>query len=406
MDRRPVTAPNRIAQFLEQFLKIEAASGVVLLIATALALFWANSPWSASYEHLWHAAIFGATEDPHATLHFFVNDGLMTIFFLVVGLEIRREIHDGALSTLRLAALPIAAAVGGIVAPAIIYTLLNGDPAVRQGWAIPTPTDIAFAVGVLALLGNRVDPALRVLLLALAIADDIAAILVIALVYADGFAPAGLGLAAAGVVGMLALVKLRIERALPYLALGAVVWLGLLKAGFHPVLAGVILGLLLPVKSATSQQEEGERATDSPAARLEHALHPWVAYGIMPLFALANAGVGIGAVDFASTASISVGTGIILGLVVGKPLGIVGVTAFAVRMRWCELPRGVSWYGIAVVGCLGGIGFTMSIFIAALAFTDAQLLAVAKFAVLLASALAATLGLLAGRWLLPMLADR
>jgi Na+:H+ antiporter, NhaA family len=401
MDRKPVTAPARLALLLERFLRIEAASGIVLLGATALALLSANSPWSASYEHLWHGAMFAFADGAHATLHFLVNDGLMTIFFLVVGLEIRREIHDGALSTLRLAALPIAAATGGIVAPAVIYALLNTEPSVSAGWAIPTATDIAFAVGVLALLGKRVDPALRVLLLAIAIADDIAAILVIAFVYAQGVAPAGLGIAAAGVAGVLALKKLRIDRTLPYLALGGVVWLGLLEAGLHPVLAGVILGLLMPVQSPTARQDDPEGAPESPAARLEHALHPWVAYGVMPLFALANAGVVIGGLDFASASSVTLGAGVLLGLVVGKPVGIVGATALCVRMRWCELPPGVTWSGVAVVGCLGGIGFTMSIFIAALAFADAQLLAVAKFAVLVASALAASLGLLAGRWLLP-----
>jgi Na+:H+ antiporter, NhaA family len=401
MDRNPVSAPARIALLLERFLSIEAASGILLLGATAVALLWANSPWSASYEYLWHGAALPFADGAHATLHFLVNDGLMTIFFLVVGLEIRREIHDGALSTLRLAALPIAAATGGIVAPAVIYALLNGEESVRQGWAIPTATDIAFAVGVLALLGKRVDPALRVLLLALAIADDIAAILVIAFVYAQGVAPAGLGVAGAGVAGVLALRKLRIERTLPYLALGAVVWLGLLKAGLHPVLAGVILGLLTPVQSAASRQDDPERAAASPAARLEHGLHPWVAYGVMPLFALANAGVVIGGLDFTTASSVTLGAGVLLGLIVGKPLGIVGATALCVAMRWCELPPGVNWRGVAVVGCLGGIGFTMSIFIAGLAFADPQLLAVAKFAVLLASALAAALGLLVGRWLLP-----
>jgi NhaA family Na+:H+ antiporter len=402
MRREPVTAPTGIARLLERFLRIEAASGIVLLIATALALLWANSPWASSYEHLWHATIFGVADNSRGTLHFFVNDGLMTIFFLVVGLEIRRELHDGALSSVRLAALPLAAATGGIVAPAIIYVLLNGDPSVRQGWAIPTATDIAFAVGVLALLGRRVDPALRVLLLAIAIADDVAAILVIAFFYADGVAPAGLGIAAAGIAGVVALQKLRSERMLPFIVLGCVVWLGLLEAGLHPVLAGVIMGLLTPPRSRTRAAFDGAaQVSDSPAARLEHALHPWVAYGVMPLFALANAGVGIGGLDFSSTASVGIAAGVVLGLVVGKPLGIVGVCALCVRMRWCALPPGVTWKGVTVVGCLGGIGFTMSIFIAALAFADADLLAVAKFAVLLASAAAAAIGLIAGRWLLP-----
>lgn len=390
----------RFAQLLERFFLVEAASGIVLLIAAALALVWANSPWAGSYVQVWDAPLFGLT-DAHATPNFIVNYGLMTIFFLVVGIEIRREIHDGALSSLRLATLPLVAATGGVAVPAIIYALLNAEPTVRQGWAIPTATDIAFAVGVLALLGKRIDPALRVLLLAIAIADDIAAILVIAIFYAHGIAPAGLGLAALGVAGLVVLMKLGVERALAYLLLGSIVWVGLFEAGLHPVLAGVILGLLMPVRSAgAAARAAGREERDSLAARIEHALHPWVAYGAMPLFALANAGVNVRGLDFASAESVSVAAGVVLGLVVGKPLGILGVTALCVRMRWCALPTAVTWRGVAVVACLAGIGFTVSIFIAALAFGDPALLAAAKFAVLLASALAATLGLLAGRWLL------
>jgi len=393
MDSTLAALPTRAALLLERFLRMEAASGIVLLIATALALLAANSPWSGSYEHLWHASL-GATD---ITLHFVVNEGLMTLFFLVVGFEIRREIYDGGLATLRLAGLPIAAATGGMIVPAVVYLLLNADPSVRQGWAVPTATDIAFALGVLALLGSRVDPALRALLLALAIADDVASILVIAFAYAHGVAPAGLGLAVAGVAGVVALNKLRVERMAPYAALGVVVWLGIFAAGLPPVLAGVIVGLLVPVAAAPAAAVDGDLPRDSLATRLEHALHPWVAYGVVPLFALANAGVNMSGIDFANGASLTVGAGIVAGLVIGKPLGIVGASALCVRMGWCVLPRGVTWRGVAVVGCLGGIGFTMSIFIAALAFADAKLLAAAKFAVLLASALAATLGLLAAR---------
>jgi NhaA family Na+:H+ antiporter len=361
-------------KFLEAFFRVETASGLILLVAAVCALAWANSPWPGSYEVVWHAPV----------AHFLVNDVLMTAFFLVVGLEIRREIQDGVLSSPRLAALPIAAAFGGIVVPAAIYLLLNADhPVLRAGWAIPTATDIAFAVGALTLLGKRVEPGLRVLLLALAIADDVAAILVIAFFYAGGLAMQWMALAAVGLVGVLVLRRTRVRNAFTYMVMGAVMWLGLLRAGLHPVLAGVILGLLMP---------------ETLANRTEASLHSWVAYGVMPVFALANAGITFMGMSL-DAASLALGGGVVLALVVGKPVGIVAAAALAVRLRLCQLPPRVNWVGVTLVGCLGGIGFTMSIFIATLAFSEPALLAAAKLGVLIGSILAAATALVIGRYL-------
>lgn len=375
----------RVLRPFETFLHVESASGVVLLVATLCALLWANSPWGGSYESVWHA-------QPG---RFLINEALMTAFFLVVGLEIRREMHDGALSSVRTAALPIAAALGGIVVPAAIYLLFNASPDVRAGWAIPTATDIAFAVGVLAMLGQRVNPALRALLLALAIADDVAAIFVIAFFYADGVGLQGVAVAAVGLAGLLLLRFLRVRVALVYLGLGVVLWLGMFDAGLHPVLAGVIVGVAMP---------------QPPADRLETRLHPWVAYGVMPLFALANAGIGFAGLDLNDGRTWALTGSIALALFVGKPIGIVAATAIAVRLGWCTLPEGVTWRGVVLVGCLGGIGFTMSIFIATLALPDPSLLAAAKLGVITASALAGTTALMIGfRWRAPHLpaqADR
>jgi Na+:H+ antiporter, NhaA family len=374
IDRLPsANGVARALKPLEAFFRVESSSGIVLLGATLCALVWANSPWRASYEFLWHA-------EPS---HLLISDGLMTVFFLVVGLEIRREIHEGALSTLQTAGLPLIAALGGIVVPAAIYVALNTDLETRQGWAIPMATDIAFAVGALALLGKRVPPALRALLLALAIADDVAAIVVIAFFYSDGSVDwLGLVIATVGLACLAVLRRLGAHRALAFLAAGAVLWIGLFVAGLHPVLAGVITGLLMPPASANA---------------LEERLHPWVAYGVMPLFALANAGITFAGLEVQSELSALLIAGVVLGLLIGKPVGIVSATALAVKIGWCRLPPGVTWGGIALIGCLGGIGFTMSIFIATLAFADAALLAAAKFAVLAASVLAGATALVVGR---------
>ncbi|WP_437931379.1 Na+/H+ antiporter NhaA [Sorangium sp. So ce291] len=427
---------QRVLGPLDRFLHVEAASGIVLLIASVVALAWANSPWGGAYEHLWHVPItIGAGSLVFTQpLHFWINEGLMTIFFFVVGLEIRREMHEGELSDLKRAALPVAAAVGGMIAPALLYLALNASSVSRHGWGVPMATDIAFAVGVLALLGKRVPPALRVLLLALAIIDDIGAIIVIALFYSSGVAWTGLLIAGGGVLAVLVLQRFGVRRPVAYVAPGAVLWWGMLRAGIHPTIAGVVIGLLTPVRSWFGSHgflktargvvdevgalvgRDGYRADEllsplrriktaqrealPPVVRLQAALHPWVAYGIMPLFAFANAGVRVDGSSLGHAASGAVLLGVMVGLVAGKPLGVFLASFAMVRLGVCALPRGVGWRGIAVVGCVAGIGFTMAIFIAGLAFDDAAMLAAAKLGVLLASTVAAVIGLLVGRLVL------
>ncbi|MGH8304643.1 MAG: Na+/H+ antiporter NhaA [Steroidobacteraceae bacterium] len=394
-----------------RFISVEAMSGAVLLIAVGIALAWASSPWAGAYQALWHlrAGLGVSGFLPADDLHFWVNDGLMTVFFLVVGVEIRREVHDGSLSDPKVATLPIIAAAGGVIVPALLYLLVNTDPQARRGWAIPTATDIAFALGVLSLIGHRVPPALRMLLLTLAIIDDMVAIGVIAFFYSSGIAVTGLAIVAAGVLLVLALQWFSVQPVLAYLLPGAVVWYGMLRAGIHPTLAGVLLGLLTPAtaefgrrgRGPCAQREPHEpRAMQAPVLRVEAMLHPWVAFGIMPLFALANAGVALQPVAAGAGAPLTAGhgivLGIVLGLVLGKPLGIVLASLAAVALKVCALPEGVRWPHILVLGALGGIGFTMSIFMATLAFQAPGLLAAARLAVLLASGLAAVLGLALG----------
>jgi NhaA family Na+:H+ antiporter len=432
---------DRALHTLERFLHIEAVSGIVLLLAAAAALIWANSSFSGSYHALWHAPLTFGIGPYIATqsLHFWINDGLMTVFFLVVGMEIRREIHEGALANIRLAALPLAAALGGVVVPALIFLAFNSAPLQRQGWAVPTATDIAFAVGVLALLGRSIPGSVRVLLLALAVIDDLAAVMIIALFYSGGLEYQGFLVFGVGIVLTLGLQRMGIGSAWAYVAPGAVVWAGLLLTGAHPTLAGVVLGLLTPVRprpmsepalemvertmkriAALSGREKEQarperlselqrdlreplRELTPPVVRVQMALHPWVAFGVMPLFALANAGVSLEGIDLSAGAAQGVTLGVLAALVLGKPLGVVGGSWLAVRFGWCQLPPGVSWPGVLLVGLLAGIGFTMSIFIANLAFTQPDLLGAAKLGVLLGSVVSAVIGLawgaLCSRWL-------
>ena len=388
------------ALFGLRFVSVEAMSGVVLLLAAAVALVWANSPWAGSYLALWHLPLsFGiARYLPAHDLHFWVNDGLMTVFFLVVGLEIRREMHDGSLSDPRVATLPIIAALGGVLVPALVYVAINHAPDTRAGWAIPTATDIAFAVGILSLCGKGIPAALRMLLLTLAIIDDIVAILVIAFFYSSGIDAIGLIVVAAAVALVFAMQRLGVRRAPWYAVPGAIAWYGMLRAGVHPTLAGVILGLLTPATADFGRHRCSDPTAPAPVQQVEAQLHPWVAFAIMPLFALANAGVTLSGVDLAAGKPLSIAAGIVAGLVLGKPAGIVLAAAAAVRLKACTLPAGVSWRHMVVLGLLGGIGFTMAIFIANLAFAEPVLLAAAKCAVLVASALAAVLGLVLGRF--------
>ncbi|MCW5620571.1 MAG: Na+/H+ antiporter NhaA [Burkholderiales bacterium] len=424
---------ERAFSTLERFLHVEAVSGIVLVVAAAIALIWANSPAAESYHALWHMPLsvgLGSFTFSRS-LHFWINDALMTVFFLVVGMEIRREMHEGALANLRQATLPVAAAIGGVVVPALIFLALNGDPLQRRGWAVPTATDIAFAVGVLALLGRSIPGNVRVFLLALAIIDDIVAVLIIAVFYSGGVDYSGLPIAGIGILLVLGLQWIGVGSAYAYVLPGAVLWMGLMQTGAHPALAGVVLGLMTPVLPGRTRErplDMASRAVDDlcaraadpdpapghlitplrklrraqreltpPVTRVQMALHPWVAYGVMPLFALANAGVSLSGVDLAASGAQAVMLGVLLALVIGKPLGIIITSWLVVRLGWCRLPPGVSWAGIGVIGLLAGIGFTMSIFIAMLAFRDANLLSAAKLGVLLASLAAATIGLAWGK---------
>lgn len=422
------SAARRVLAPVERFLHIEAASGVVLMLAAVIAIAWANSPYRASYEHLWHTELslgFGA-HVLRASLHFVINDMLMVVFFFVVGLEIRREIHDGELSQPSRAALPVAAALGGMVLPAAVFLALNTTGEARRGWGVPMATDIAFAVGVLALLGKRVPAALRILLLALAIIDDIGAILVIAIFYSTSINVWGFVVAGGAIGVVLLMQRLGVRHALLYVPVGAVVWAGILRGGVHPTIAGVILGLLTParawygssgfVKRSEAALEKiralpggpdeilepldaigrARREAVAPVVRLQWALHVPVAFVIMPLFALANAGVPVVGGSFAGADGRLI-AGVVLGLALGKPAGIIGAALLAVRLRIARLPARVSFGGVAVVGCVAGIGFTMALFVSELAFAASSLLATAKLAVLIGSGLSAVVALVVGR---------
>jgi Na+:H+ antiporter, NhaA family len=422
---------------IERFMHVEASSGIALLIAAVIAVIWANSPWSESYDHLWHTTIsiqiggWVVNED----LHFWINDILMAVFFLVVGLEIKREITEGALSDLQRAALPLAAAVGGMIVPAALYAALNIGRAGAHGWGVPMATDIAFAVGVLTLLGKRVPAGLRVLLLAIAIVDDIGAILVIAVFYSSGFQSLGLLTVGSGILVIMLMRGFGVRNAWLYVPPGLVMCAGFLQMGVHPTIAGVIAGLITPAKSwlgkegflktardalAEFQRRYEDPQTDdeslfaplsllalarrealSPARRIETALHPWVAFGIMPLFALANAGVHVQGISFDEPGALWVLLGMAVGLVVGKVVGIFSFSWIAVRLGFSALPPGVTWPGLFVLGAAGGIGFTMAIFIAELAFAGSALLGLAKVGVLAGTAVAGIAALIMGHMVLP-----
>ncbi len=387
---------RRLISPLERFLSIEASSGILLLVAALAALAWANSPWRSAYENLLHTPLgfrigrFAFEQN----VDFLVDDVLMVVFFFVVGLEIKREVRAGELSGLRKAALPAFAALGGMLVPAGLYLLFNAGTAAVGGWGIPMATDIAFAVGILALLGKRVPPPLRILLLALAVIDDLGAIIVIAFFYSSGVGLAGLAVAAGGVLLIFLMQKLGVRAPWAYLLPGVVIWAGTYAGGVHPTIAGVIIGLCTPIRAWP------DREAESPGERLQRALHGWVAFAIMPVFALANAGVSLEAARL-SGGGATVLIGVVVGLVVGKPVGIMLVSWLAVRSGLAALPEGVRWSGVLVVGLVAGIGFTMALFIATLAFPPGPLIEVAKLGILTASLVAGAVGLTVGRFLLP-----
>lgn len=414
---------NQIIRPFQQFMQIEASSGIILLVATAIALFLANSAWADSYFELLHTKLaitfgdFGVNLD----LNHWINDALMAVFFFLVGLEIKRELTSGELSSPRKAILPMAAAVGGMILPALIYSLLNWGGEGRNGWGIPMATDIAFALGVLALLGNRVPATLKIFLTALAIVDDLGAVLVIAVFYTEQIAFTWLVVATVMLVLMLLLNRLGVRSPVPYALFGLVLWFAMLQSGVHATIAGVLAALTIPSKRQLNTKQfvawnrqalqalekdshtpatghghdDTQRAVlqamesaiqhaESPLQRLEHTLALPVAYVIMPIFALANAGVAL-AGDLGAQLASPVSLGIILGLVLGKQLGVLLFSWLAVRSGLTELPQGVTWRHIYGVAWLAGIGFTMALFINGLAFAGSPLQDTAKIGILVAS---------------------
>lgn len=406
-----------VARPVIRFLHIEAAGGILLLVATAVALVWANSPWKAAYHDVWATELafsigdFTVAEDARH----WVNDGLMAVFFFVVGLEIKGEVLRGQLSSARDAALPAVAAIGGMVVPALLFLVLNSGGEGARGWGVPMATDIAFAVGVLALLGDRAPPSLKVLLLALAIVDDIGAILVIAVVYTDELSFGWAAVAVGGLVVFGGLRRVRVWYPPIYAVVGFVVWLAVLESGIHATIAGVALGLLTPGRPLMPQPDADRVASElsddndvdatevrdiafriresvSIGERLEEALHPWTSYVVIPLFALANAGLVLSADGFGDALGSDVTRGVVVGLVVGKVVGVLVATTLAVRLGIARLPDDVSWLHIVGMAALAGIGFTVSIFIGGLAFDDPALVDQAKLGVLVASVVAAVVG--------------
>ncbi|HEY47201.1 MAG TPA: Na+/H+ antiporter NhaA [Anaerolineae bacterium] len=378
-----------LSKSIQNFLKLESTSGFILFASAILAMLIANSPLRGLYAGLLQtqaSVSIGALGIAKPIL-LWINDGLMAIFFLLIGLEVKREILDGELSDRSKAALPLTTAIGGMVVPSAIYVLLNiHDPTALNGWAIPAATDIAFALGVLTLLGNRVPESLKVFLLALAIIDDLAAIGIIAVFYSGDLSLLALGLAAASLVVMLLMNRAGVSGTAPYLIAGLFLWVFVLKSGVHATLAGVATAFAIPLRV-------GNDAARSPLRSLEHALHPWVAYGIMPIFAFANAGLSLADLSI-NTLFQAVPLGIILGLVIGKPVGVTLFSWMAIRLGIADLPEGANWTHLIGVGMLCGVGFTMSLFIASLAFEHGatEYLFADRFGILVGSLLAGALG--------------
>ena len=374
---------------LSRVLSSDSAPGIALIGAAVLALITVNSELQGTYNAflatvgIWQVGSF-SIEKP---LLLWINDGLMAVFFFFVGLEIKREVLEGRLSTLRSATLPITAALGGVLVPSLIYIGFNlGDPAGSRGWAIPAATDIAFALGVLALLGTRAPPALKVFLLAVAVIDDLLAILIIAFFYTEDLSGQALVVAALGVSLLFAMNRLRIASLGPYIIVGLVVWAAVLKSGIHATLAGVIIAFAIPSRDARDP-------THSPLADIEHWLKPWVLFVIMPIFAFANAGVPLAGMKIEDLVA-PIPLGIAVGLFVGKQVGVFGFTWLAVRFRLAALPTGLSWRQVYGVSLLAGVGFTMSLFIGSLAFTAPEQQNAVRLGVLVGSALSATAGYL------------
>jgi Na+:H+ antiporter, NhaA family len=377
-------------RLITEFLRLESAGGLMLMAAAALALVLANSPAAPAY----HAALATHIGIGKASLSLllWINDPLMAIFFLLVGLEIKRELLTGELSSMKRAALPAIASLGGMLVPALIYLGLNAeDAATLRGWAIPAATDIAFALGILALLGSRVPVAPKVFFTALAILDDLGAIVIIALFYSADLSGPALASAAAAVALLFALNRLGVRRLLPYLLIGVFLWGAVLTSSIHATLAGVVLALTIPLRVEENRTAQHDDTEDGPLHRLERALHPWVAYGIVPIFGLANAGLSFEGLAPAAVLG-AVPLGIALRLFIGKQVGVLAACWLAVKLRWAELPEGASAWQVYGVAVLCGIGFTMSLFIGGLAFTADAMRNQVKLGVFSGSVIAAAMG--------------
>ena len=419
LPREPI---DSLVDPLKRFVHIESSSGIMLLVSTIVALLLANSPVADQFLGFWKTTVgwtFGAFEMQHSLQHW-INDLLMAIFFFVIGLEVKRELVMGELREFKKAVLPLVAALGGMVVPAVVYLSVQGGTPAERGWGIPMATDIAFVVGCLAILGPRIPNSLRVMLLSLAIADDIGAILVIAIGYTESLNLGALVLSIIGIGLFLAMMKVGVKNVAMYVIIGLIVWFGFHESGVHATIAGVIIGLLTPTKSWISEGRlqkivrtslhfmEGEgwssnpasyqklremeiatRRTISPLKRFETGLHPWVGFFIMPLFALANAGVTFSISDIGDSVALAV----MAGLVIGKPLGIVAFSWFAIKLGLARLPEGVNWLAMLGAGLLAGIGFTMALFISGLAL-EGEFLDYAKVGILVGSVISAVLGIM------------
>ena len=416
---------------INDFLHKEASGGILLIIFTLIALVWANTSFSDSYHNLWHTHItvsLGNLLTLDYPLHYWINDGLMVIFFFTVGLEIKRELLVGELSSIQKSSLPIAGALGGMIIPAVLYSLLNAGGSGSGGWGIPMATDIAFVVGIMALLGPRIPLTLKIFVLALAIADDIGAVLVIAIFYTAEISTSALIVAAIVLVVLIILNRLGTKSLIAYSLLGIILWVAFLKSGVHATIAGVLLAFTIPASSRFDTKKfsdkvkefinhfdstgehwknvlnNAERQNDvmaietscekvlTPLQRFEHGLHPWVSFFIIPVFALANAGVTLSGLNIFEALFSEISLGIILGLFVGKQIGIFGFSFLAVKLKLASLPQGVNWKNLYGAGMLAGIGFTMSLFIAGLAFTNPELLDLSKIGVLTGSIISGVFG--------------
>jgi Na+:H+ antiporter, NhaA family len=396
------TLPSRAVHGLQEFFRLEAAGGIVLIAAAVFAMVFANSPLSSLYESFRELPVQVRVGqlDVAKPLLLWINDGLMAIFFLLVALEIKREVRSGQLSSRAQLLQPLLCAAAGVAVPALIYSIINrGDAQAMRGWAIPAATDIAFALGILSLLGSRAPVAMKLLLSTIAVLDDLVAIIIIAVFYTSELSTAALIAAGIAIAIMFVLNRRGVRSLTPYLLLGAVVWVCVLKSGVHATLAGVVTGLMIP--HVDPHNDIDDEVEHSPLETLEHALHPWVAYGILPLFAFANAGLALGGVAFADALA-PVPLGIVIGLVLGKPVGVIAAATFGHVTGLAPFGKALGFKAIVGLGLLSGIGFTMSLFIASLAFADdGGLFRSSVLGVLVASMVAAVCGYLWLRLVLP-----